>query len=162
MQARVPADGGSRLRGDGLDMRLRNAARHLLVPAALVAIVLSGSIGVAAAASPVVRLSIVHTLRGCHVWVSNKVLGPSATITIRPGTRLVIRPSCPMDFDLTQVRGPRIALGGPRIVRGSSRVLAFPKSGIYRLTVKNVQTSTDVGLQTLGQDNVLVLTIVVR
>jgi hypothetical protein len=109
-----------------------------------------------------VRLSIAHTLHGCHVWVSNRVLGPSATITIRRGMRLVIRPTCPMDFDLAQVRGPRIGLGTPRIVRGSSRVITFPRSGVYRLTAKNVQASADVGLQTLGPDNVLVLTIVVR
>jgi hypothetical protein len=136
--------------------------RHLSIGAALVVITLSGSIGVAAAASPLVRLSIVHSLHGCHVWVSNRALGPSATITIRPGTRLVIRPTCPMDFDLTQVRGPRIALGAPRIVRGGSRVITFPRSGVYRLTARNVQTSADVGLQTLGLDNVLMLTVVVR
>jgi hypothetical protein len=67
-----------------------------------------------------------------------------------------------MDFELTQVRGPRIALGAPRIVRGSSRVITFRRSGVYRLTAKNVQTSADVGLQTLGLDNVLMLTVVVR
>jgi hypothetical protein len=127
-----------------------------------VVIALSVSIGVAAAASPVVRLSIVHTLHGCHVWMSNKVLGPSTTITVRRGTRLVIRPTCPMDFELAQIRGPRIGLGNPRIARGSSRVITFPRSGVYRLTAKNVQASTDVGLQTLGPDNALVLTIVVR
>lgn len=67
-----------------------------------------------------------------------------------------------MDFDLVQVRGPRIVLGSPRIVRGSSRVITFPRSGVYRLTAKNVQASTEAGLQTLGSDNVLVLKIVVR
>jgi hypothetical protein len=143
-------------------MRLCPRVRHLLIGAALAVVIGSGSTGIAAAASPVVRLSIVHTLHGCHVWVSNKVLGPSATITVRRGTRLVIRPTCPMDFDLVQVRGPRLGLGNPRIVRGSSRVITFPRSGVYRLTVKNVQASTDVGLQTLGPDNALVLTIVVR
>ena len=143
-------------------MRLRPRIRHLVLGAALALVVVPGSVGVAAAASPAVRLSIVHTLHGCHVWVSNTVLGPSATIRIRRGTRLVIRPSCPMDFDVVQTRGPRIALGSPRIVRGSSRVLTFPSRGVYRLTATNVQSSTDVGLQTLGPDNVLVLTIVVR
>jgi hypothetical protein len=149
-------------RGNRRDMRLKMPIGHIRIGAALVIVALSGSIGVAAAASPPVRLSIVHTLHGCHVWVSNRVLGPSATITIRPGTRLVIRPTCPMDFDLTQVRGPRIALGAPRIVRGTSRVITFPRSGVYRLTAKNVQTSADVGLQTLGLDNALTLTVVVR
>jgi hypothetical protein len=41
-------------------------------------------------------------------------------------------------------------------------VIAFPRSGVYRLTAKNVQTPSEVGLQTLGSDNVLTLTVVVR
>ena len=143
-------------------MRVRLRVRHLALGAFLVVVMLTGSAGLAAAASPVVRLSILHTLHGCHVWVSNKVLGPSATLTIRPGTRLVIRPTCPMDFDLAQTRGPRLVLGDPRIVRGTSRVIVFPRRGVYRLTARNVQAPADVGLQTLGPDNVLVLTVVVR
>jgi hypothetical protein len=143
-------------------MHTRHRVRHLALGAAVGLVIASGSVGVAAAASPTIRLSIVHTLHGCHVWVSSKMLGPSATITIKPGTRLVIRPTCPMDFDLVQVRGPRIGLGDPRIVRGSSRVITFPKRGVYRLAAKNVQTPAEVGLQTLGSDNVLVLTVVVR
>jgi hypothetical protein len=161
-QARVPADDGGHARGNRLDMQLRIRIRHIPIGAAVVVIALTWSIGVAAAASPIVRLSIVHTVHGCHVWVSNKVLGPSVAITVRRGTRLVIRPTCPMDFDVAQVRGPRLKRGNPRIARGSSRVITFTRSGVYRLTAKNVQTSTDVGLQTLGPDNVLVLTIVVR
>ena len=143
-------------------MPARLRVRHLAFGAVLAVVMLTGSAGLASASSPVVRLSILHTLHGCHVWVSNKVLGPSTTITIRPGTRLVIRPTCPMDFDLAQTRGPRLVLGDPRIVRGSSRVIAFPKRGVYRLTARNVQAPADVGLQTLGPDNVLVLTVVVR
>ncbi len=143
-------------------MQLRIRIRHIPVGVAVAVIALTWSIGVAAAASPVIRLSIVHTLHGCHVWASNKVLGPSVAITVRRGTRLVIRPTCPMDFDVAQVHGSRLVLGNPRIARGSCRVITFTRSGVYRLTAKNVQTSTDVGLQTLGPDNVLVLTIVVR
>ena len=67
-----------------------------------------------------------------------------------------------MDFDLVQVRGPRVVTGVQRIVRGSSRLIVFPKRGVYRFTAKNVQTPAEVGLQTLGPDNMLVLTVVVR
>lgn len=115
-----------------------------------------------AAASPTVRLSILHTVHGCHVWVSSKVLGPSTTITVKPGTRLQIRPACPMDFDFAQTAGPRLAIGNPRTVRGSTRVIVFARRGVYRLTARNVQTPAEVGLQTLGPDNALTLTVVVR
>jgi hypothetical protein len=119
-------------------------------------------LGTAAAASPAFRLSIMHTVRGCHVWTTTKVLGPSTTIAVKRGTRLEIRPLCPMDFDFAQTAGPKLALGNPRTLRGTTRVIVFSRKGVYRLTAKNVQSPADVGLQTLGSDNVLTLTVVVR
>ena len=67
-----------------------------------------------------------------------------------------------MDFDFAQSAGPRLALGNPRTLRGSMRTIVFPRKGVYRLTARNVQSPADVGLQTLGPDNVLTLTVVVR
>ena len=64
-----------------------------------------------------------------------------------------------MDFDVTQTAGPRIALGGSRLYAGSSRVLVFRKAGTYKLVARSVQTSEQMGLQTLGPDNVLRLTV---
>ncbi len=137
---------------------MRRAAVGILVAFALLAI----PIGTAAAASPAFRLSILHTVQGCHVWMTTKALGPSTKITVKPGTRLVIRPLCPMDFDLAQKAGPRIALGNPRLLRGTSRTIVFARKGVYRLTARNVQTPEEVGLQTLGATNLLTLTVVVR
>jgi hypothetical protein len=130
----------------------------VLLGLALVAIPL----GTAAAASPTVRLSILHTVHGCHVLMTTKVLGPSTGITVKRGTRLEIRPLCPMDFEFAQVAGPRLVLGNSRTLRGSTRTIVFPRKGVYRLTARNVQSPADVGLQTLGADNLLMLTVVVR
>ena len=74
----------------------------------------------------------------------------------------MIRPTCPMDFDFVQTAGPKLVLGDPRTVRGSARTIVFRKAGVYRLTAKNVQTSQEAGLQTLGPDNTLTLTVVVK
>jgi len=113
-----------------------------------------------AAASPTVRLSILHYVRGCHVWQLNaKTLGPSATLTLKRGTRLEIRATCPMDFDFTQVAGPRLALGAVRTYAGTTRTIVFARRGVYKLTVRNVQSSEERGLVTLGTDNGLRLTI---
>jgi hypothetical protein len=113
-----------------------------------------------AAASPTIRLAILHYVRGCHVWqIGEKTLGPSATLKLKPGTRLELRSSCPMDFDLAQVAGPPLALGGARLYAGTSRTLVFAKRGVYRLTAKNVQSSGERGLVTMGPDNGLVLTV---
>ena len=117
----------------------------------------------AATRAPTIAMSIVHFVRGCHVWSKgSKVLGPATTITTKPGARLTIRISCPMDFDLVQTAGPRLALGRPRLVAGTTRTIVFRKAGVYKLVAKNVQTSEEVGLETLGEDNTLRLTVRVR
>ena len=113
-----------------------------------------------AAASPTIRLAILHYWRGCHVWSSNGK--PEARLVVRRGTRLVIRPNCPMDFDLRQVAGPRLAFGTKRVYAGTTLAVVFRKRGIYRLVAKNVQSSEEQGLETLGPDNRLTLTVVVK
>lgn len=110
-----------------------------------------------------VSMSIVHVLRGCHVWMlGSRQLGPSGIVTVKPGTKLKLRVSCPMDFELVQVAGPRIPLGGSRFYTGTTRVLTFKRVGVYRFAARNLQSSEEVGLQTLGDDNALRLTIRVR
>lgn len=128
-----------------------------VVSAALVLALPSG-----AAASRTLALSVVHYVRGCHVWKTSSTLGPSATVTVERGTTLRIRISCPMDFDLAQTAGPKLRLGGPRLFAGTTRAVAFARPGLYRLTAKNVQTSEEQGLETLGADNTLRLTVRVR
>ena len=112
-----------------------------------------------AAPSKTVRLTIIHTVRGCHVWQSSHDLGPAGTVTLARGGKIVIRVSCPMNFSLTQTRGPRLALGDPTLVTGTSRTITFPKRGVYVLRAVNLQSSAEMGLQTLGPDNTLTLTV---
>jgi len=108
-------------------------------------------------------MAIVHTVSGCHVWQTGPTArGPAGKVTLKRGTRLELRATCPMDFDLAQVAGPRLALGEPRMYAGTTRTLVFRKPGVYRLTAKNIQSSEQQGLQTLGPDNGLTLTVVVR
>ena len=130
---------------------------------ALLTLLCVGTVAAPAAASPTVRLTIVHTLRGCHVWTLGlKSLGPTAKLTVKRGTRLEIRPNCPMDFEFRQVGGPKLALGAVRTYAGTIRTIVFRKAGLYRLKVRNVQTPEERGLVTLGDTNELTLTIVVR
>ncbi|MGZ8694407.1 MAG: cupredoxin domain-containing protein [Gaiellaceae bacterium] len=136
--------------------------RRLALVALVAGLALALPSGVAAV-SPTVRLTIMHLVQNCHVWRNAKaVLGPNTKVTVKPGTRLVLRSDCPMDFDLAQTKGPKLALGDPRMYAGQSRTIVFRKAGTYRLTAKNVQTPEERGLQTLGPANTLVLTVVVR
>ena len=124
---------------------------------------LAAPAGVAVAASPTLRTAIVHTLRGCHVWaIADKPKGPSATVVVARGTRMAIRISCPMAFELTQVRGPALPLGASTFQAGTTRFVVFRKAGTYTLRARNLQTPEEVGLQTLGPDNAPTLTAVAR
>jgi hypothetical protein len=67
-----------------------------------------------------------------------------------------------MDFELRQTAGPKLALGGSRLYTGTTRTLVFRKAGLYKLVATNVQTSDELGLETLGEDNFLKLTVRVR
>ncbi len=137
--------------------------RRILVAVLVAAAMVAVPVGGAAATSPIVRLTIIHFVSGCHVWqVGDRNLGASAKITLKRGTRLEIRPNCPMDFDFRQVAGPRLALGATRTYAGTTRAIVFAKRGVYKLAATNVQTSEQQGLQTLGADNALTLTVVVR
>lgn len=111
------------------------------------------------APSKTVRLAIVHTVSGCHVWQSNRSLGSVTTVTLPVGGQLYLRVSCPMDFDLTQVSGRRVAIGDRTFHTGTSRTIVFPRRGTYVFVAKNIQSSAEMGLQTLGADNSLRLTV---
>jgi hypothetical protein len=117
-----------------------------------------------AAASPTVRLAIIHVMRGCHIWgkADSTPLGATRTITVKRGTRLQIRDNCPMAFDVVQIAGRKLALGPTRWQPGTSHTLVFFVRGVFKLRAKNVQSSEEMGLATLGPDNTLVLTIRVR
>ncbi len=141
--------------------------RHLVVAVVALA-VFAATPGGTVAGVATVRLVIAHVFEHCHVWTlapkplgAAKTLGPSARIVVRRGTRVVIRSDCPMDFDVTQTKGSRLALGDPRIYAGTSRTIVFAKAGIYRLTATNVETPEERGLTTLGTTNTLTLTVVV-
>ena len=114
-----------------------------------------------AAPSKTVQLSVVHTLRGCHIWHTTRDVGPALAVKLPPGGRLHIRISCPMDFRMVQIRGRAVAFGGSTFFTGTSRTIVFPKAGVYVFTGTNLQSSADRGLQTLGPDNVLRLTVTV-
>ncbi len=141
---------------------LPSMRRRYLVPAVAALALLAAPSGIAAPAKTV-RLSIAHVVSNCHVWrTPAKLLGPTLKLTVARGDRVVIRPDCPMDFDLAQTKGPRLALGDPRVYTGTSRTLTFRKAGVYRLTASNVQTPEERGLTVLGGTNTLTLTVVVR
>lgn len=142
-----------------MPVTLRRFVCALVAVLGLVAV----SVGGAAAVSPTVRMAIVHVVHGCHTWsIGTKIFGPSHKLTLKRGTRLVIRVSCPMNFDFTQTSGPNLHLAPGRTFAGTTRTIVFRKTGLYKLKVKNVESSEEQGLATLGPDNTLALTVRVK
>lgn len=124
-------------------------------------IALAAAAFVVAAPSKTVQLALVHTVQGCHIWqkANGANIGPTATLQLRHGDRLQLRVNCPMDFRLAQLRGPKLALGDPTFHTGTLRTIVFAKKGVYVIRATNVQSSEQVGLQTLGPDNAPTLTV---
>jgi len=135
--------------------------KKLLLGLVLCAAAVGVPTGAAAAASPTVRMAIVHVVQGCHVWGTDlsQPLGPTRTLTVKRGTRVQIRLNCPMSFDFAQLSGPALALGDPRSYPGTVRTFVFAKKGVYRIQATNVESSEQMGMTTIGADNVLVLTV---
>ena len=135
--------------------------KKVLLPLVLAVAAIGVPTGAAAAVSPTVRMTIVHVVQGCHSWgdVSSNPLGPTRTISVKRGTHLQIRMNCPMSFDFAQLSGPALALGAPRSYPGTVRTIVFAKKGVYRLQATNVESSEQMGMTTIGADNVLVLTV---
>ena len=123
-ETRASPDENGSTRRDPVGMR-----RRFLLGALLGLTLLAAPLGTAAAASPTVRLSILHTVHGCHVWMSTKVLGSSTTLRVKPGTRVEIRPNCPMDFDFVADRGPGGRARQSANRQGKLPNVRFPKAG---------------------------------
>ena len=132
--------------------------RRLLLP---VVLAFAGVATPIAAASPEVRMTIIHVMQGCHVWGDGegRALGAVHTVKLKRGTHLSVRISCPMDFDVVQTAGPRVSLGDPRWRTGTAHTLVFTKRGVYRFTATNVQTPEERGLETLGPVSTPSLTV---
>jgi hypothetical protein len=135
--------------------------KRILLGFALAVAAVAVPTGAAAAVSPTVRMTIVHVVQGCHSWGNDlsQPLGPTRTLTVKRGTHLQIRMNCPMSFDFAQLSGPALALGAPRSYPGTVRTIVFARKGVYRLQATNVESSEQMGMTTIGADNVLVLTV---
>lgn len=114
-----------------------------------------------AAPSKTVQLAIVHTVSGCHIWQTAHSHGPATALKLKQGDKITLHITCPMDFQLVQVKGPALKLGGSIMHTGTQRTIVFAKRGLYVIQATNVQSSADLGLQTLGPDNSLRLTVTV-
>jgi plastocyanin len=130
-------------------------------------IVLAAALGLAGAASAAsapghASLQIRHQLHGCHSWsVNGGTFKASQSITLRRGGSLTVTNDDVMPHTLVLTSGPALRIAHPALKRmGASLEVTLTKPGVYRFTTKPGEDYMS-GVKTIGEDNVLRLTVVV-
>jgi plastocyanin len=129
----------------------------------------------AASRSTHASLVIRHQTRGCHAWSLNGgTYRASQTIAIRHGGSITVTNNDVMPHRLVETSGPavtytRLSAGGmmglkgtsgPSMLQhmGASSKITFAAAGVYRFTTKAGEDYM-TGVKTVGEDNVLHLTV---
>ena len=143
----------------------------------------------AALAGPAATLTIHHQLRGCHAWSLNGGRDVvNQTLHLRAGGALTVANFDLMPHRLLQLAGPTLRIRnlaaatptpmmpgmggmpmmGSRTARagmmngmGAATRVVFARPGLYRFTTKAGEDYM-AGVRTVGPDNTLRLTVVVR
>jgi len=132
----------------------------ILAAVAAAAIVVGG----ATAASPASHASLVirHQLRGCHSWSLNGgQFKAQQAVTLRRGGSITVVDNDVMPHKLVETSGPAARLQTPSMARiGAIAKISFTHAGVYRFTTRVGEDYT-AGVKTVGEDNVLRLTVTV-
>jgi plastocyanin len=111
-------------------------------------------------------LIIRHQLRGCHSWSYNGgAYKVSQVVTLKQGARLSIANNDIMPHKLVKVSGPKMQLPASANMNhmGATTQIAFTKAGVYKFTTKPGEDYANMRMmKTIGEDNVLRLTVTVR
>ncbi|HEY8778048.1 MAG TPA: hypothetical protein VIM33_16420 [Gaiellaceae bacterium] len=111
-------------------------------------------------------ITIHHQKRGCHAWALTAA-GPykaSLSVSLNRGTTLKFVNNDVMPHALVQTSGSNVKVVAPAMRRmGATASVRFSKVGVYHFTTKAGDdykwASTT---KTIGEDNVLRLTVTVR
>jgi len=133
-------------------------------PVVLLALIAAAiAVAVPAGAKAPTQVKIQHATHGCHTWsVANNTSAASQKIRVHAGTAFTVTNNDVMPHTLVQLAGPRVALHLPRMGHmGATTQLTLLKPGTYRFTTKAGEDYPGVHVTTIGEDNVLRLTVVV-
>ena len=135
----------------------------MLLPLAIAAVLVSGA---AAAVSAPGHASILirHAVHGCHTWSANgDAFKANQSITLRRGSVLSVTNTDVMPHTLILTSGPSLRIAHPTMGHMMSWPLkvTLTRPGVYHFTTKAGEDYMP-GIKTIGEDNVLKLTVVVR
>jgi plastocyanin len=139
------------------------------IPLLLLAIASAASIAIASAsAAPAAggaTVVIKHALRGCHVWsVNGDTFKASQSVTLRRGAVLSLVNNDLMPHTFILKSGPSVTISHPTLAKiGASLAVKLTKPGTYHFMTKAGEDYKSAGdVKTIGEDNVLRLTVVVH
>lgn len=121
----------------------------------------SGVMGAASSSSAMTKLTIQHVQRGCHVWSNGSLRTASMRLNLKRGARLQIVDQDIDPHGLVQVGGPKLAFIG-HMMMGERQTITFKQRGVYRLKNRVIEMGSMTEVETIGPDNTLRLTVVVR
>jgi plastocyanin len=108
-------------------------------------------------------VTIRHQLRGCHSWsVNGGAYSPTQKLTLARGGTVTFVNNDVMPQRLYQKSGPAVAVHGDAGLGhpGASVAVVFKQAGVYRFGTKPGEDYVK-GIKTIGEDNVLRLTVTV-
>jgi len=114
-----------------------------------------------ALAAPGATLTIRHQTRGCHSWsVNGGAFKATQRTTLARGGTITFMNMDVMPHKLVKTSGPAIHFAGkPNMNHMNASVkVTFSKAGTYKLTTKPGEDYMK-GMKTIGEDNVLRLTV---
>ncbi len=107
-------------------------------------------------------ITIRHQLRGCHAWAVNSGAYRAAQkTTLARGGTITFVDNDVMSHKLVQTSGPAVRYHGARAMRHMSASIrvTFGKAGLYKFTTKAGEDYPCMAMKTIGEDNVLRLTV---
>jgi plastocyanin len=123
------------------------------------------STNAATATSPrSVKVLIRHQMRGCHAWSVNRgAFRVSQTARLARGGSATFTDNDIMPHKLILTSGPAVKFVGTAAMNhmGATVKVVFTKAGTYRFATKAGEDYKGMAMKTVGEDNVLHLTITV-
>jgi plastocyanin len=135
----------------------------ILAGLALVASLAAGGFAATTKAPKSATVTIRHQLRGCHTWsVNGGAFKATQRTTLARGGTITFMNMDVMPHKLLKTSGPAIQFAGkPNMNHMNATVkVTFSKAGVYKLTTKPGEDYMK-GMKTIGEDNVLRLTVTV-
>jgi plastocyanin len=131
----------------------------------LAVVVLGAALATGAASSAShAKITIRHQTSRCHAWALGQ--GPYKArlfASIAVGGTITIKNNDVMSHRLIEKSGPKATISGSPAMShiGASATVKFPHAGTYVFTTKAGEDYMK-GVETTGEDNVLILKVVVR